>query len=71
MSAVHYKNEVGAVTTAELAAQTASALDANARRYAQRTSNIREELLQGQAQRRAAWASNVGALERGTVLAMS
>jgi len=71
MSAVHYKNPVNAVRAAELAAETASALDANARRYAQRASNIREELLQGQVQRRAAWASNVGALERGTVLAMS
>jgi len=71
MSAVHYRNEVGAVTTAELAAQTASALDANARRYMERASSIREELLQGQVQRRAAWARNVEALERGTVLAMS
>lgn len=69
MSAVQYENAVGAVRAAELAAETASALDADARRYAQQTSELQQKLLQGQAQRRAAWASNVGALERGTVLA--
>lgn len=69
MSAVHYENAVGAVRAAELAAETASALDADARRYAQQTSELQQKLLQGQAQRRAAWARNVGALERGTVLA--
>ncbi len=71
MSAAHYRNAVGAVTTSELAAETASVLDADARRYAQQASKIREELLQGQVQRRAAWARNVEALERGTVLAIS
>ena len=71
MSAVYHTNAVSAVKTAELAAQTASALDANARRYSQRASRIREELLQGQVQRRAAWAGNVDAFGRGAVLAMS
>jgi len=69
MSAVRYENAVGAVRAAELAAETASALDADARRYAQQTSELQQKLLQGQAQRRAAWAGNVDALERGTIVA--
>ena len=71
MSAVYHRNEVNAVKTAELAAQTASALDASARRYAQRATSIQAELLQGQVQRRAAWAKSVDPFPRGAGLAMS
>ena len=56
MSTVQMKNVAIDVGTVELAAETASALDADARRYAQQTREIREELLHGQEQRRAAWA---------------
>ena len=69
MSAVNYTNSISAVRTAELAAETASALDADARRYMQRATSIRQELLQGQVQRRAAWADRVNELNRGTALA--
>lgn len=56
MSAVLVRQLKRHLSTVELAAETALALDADARRYAQRTQEMQVVLLHGQEQRRAAWA---------------
>ena len=60
MSAVQMTKVKMALSTVELAAQTASALEADARRYADRTRELRDEMLHGQELRRAAWIHQTG-----------
>lgn len=68
MSAAQHESNTGRLNAAELAATIASAMDAEARRYLERASEIRQTLESGQVQRRAAWEGSAGQRESERVL---
>jgi hypothetical protein len=68
MSAAQHESKMGRLNAAELAATIASTMDAEARRYLERTTELRQALKSGQVQRRAAWEGTAGQRESERVL---
>jgi hypothetical protein len=55
MSAASVLEREGVARAAELMAETASAMDTEARRYAELATDVRQALRRGRVQRQAAW----------------
>jgi hypothetical protein len=71
MSAAQHGSNMGRLNAAELAATIASTMDAEARRYLERTRELRQALESGQVQRRAAWEASARERESERVLVIA